>query len=251
MIYGYARISTHKQSIERQVRNILEAYPNQNVKIIEEVFTGCVCKRPCWDKLMKRIKEGDTIVFDSVSRMSRSGDEGVATYMELYNKGVNLVFLKESYINTDVYKKTMESSSIALTGTEVDCILTGVNEYLMLLAEKQVKLAFEQAEKEVEDLRQRTIEGLETARREGKQIGQRKGATLNIKMSYEAKVNILMYSKKFGGTMNRDEILKFADIAKNTYYKYSAELTEELKNGAEKHELIKKYKKLADEVKDS
>ena len=45
----------------------------------------------------------------------------------------------------------------------------------MELAKEQIRLAFIQAQKEVDDLRQRTKEGIETARRDGKQIVQKKG----------------------------------------------------------------------------
>ena len=70
MIYGYCRISTNKQSIERQVRNIERDYPN--AKIIKEVYTGTKINRIEFNKLLKVVKQGDTIVFDSVSRMSRN-----------------------------------------------------------------------------------------------------------------------------------------------------------------------------------
>ena len=82
MIYGYARISTPQQSIQRQIRNILEQYPD--ARIFEEVFTGTKFQgRKELDKLLKLVKADDTIVFDSVSRMSRSADEGAALYEEL------------------------------------------------------------------------------------------------------------------------------------------------------------------------
>lgn len=96
MEYGYCRISTKQQSIERQIRNILTTYPNAH--IMQEAYTGTKMDRPEWQKLMKRIKAGDTIVFDSVSRMSRNADEGIKTYFELMDKGVSLVFIKEGYI---------------------------------------------------------------------------------------------------------------------------------------------------------
>ena len=70
--YGYCRISRKQQSIDRQIRNIKEAYPTSI--IIEEAFTGTKIDRPKFDKLLKKVKPGDTIVFDSVSRMSRSAD---------------------------------------------------------------------------------------------------------------------------------------------------------------------------------
>ena len=74
-----------------------------------------------------------------------------------------------------------------MTGTNVDYILEGVNKYLMSLAKEQIKLAFEQSEKEVKDLHQRTKEGIETARLNGKQIGQKQGAKLITKKSVESK----------------------------------------------------------------
>ncbi len=93
MIYGYARISRKEQSIDRQIRNITSEYPK--ALIIQEAFTGTKIDRPEWNKLYNKIKSGDTLVFDSVSRMSRNAHEGVDTYFELYEKGVQLVFLKE------------------------------------------------------------------------------------------------------------------------------------------------------------
>ena len=49
---------------------------------------------------MNQIKKEDTIVFDSVSRMSRNADEGFKDYKMLYSMGVNLIFLNEPLINT-------------------------------------------------------------------------------------------------------------------------------------------------------
>ena len=105
MRYGYCRISRPKQSIERQIRNIKAAYPD--AVIIQEVFTRTRMDRKEWMKLVRQIKEGDTIIFDSVSRMSGNAEEGFAAYEDLYNKGVNLVFLKEPHINSDTYRQTM------------------------------------------------------------------------------------------------------------------------------------------------
>ena len=48
--------------------------------------------RPEWNKLYEKAKEGDTIVFDSVSRMARNAAEGVQIYFELYEKGIQLIF---------------------------------------------------------------------------------------------------------------------------------------------------------------
>ena len=127
--------------------------------------------RPKFQMLLRIVKAGDTIVFDEVSRMSRTADEGFELYKALYEKGVELVFLKEPHINTAVYKKALQSQ-VPLTGDKIDFILQGVNQYLMELAKDQIRIAFEQAELEVVQLRQRTREGIETARQNGKQIGR-------------------------------------------------------------------------------
>ena len=161
MHYAYCRISTPKQSMERQVRNILKLYPNAT--IFQEVYTGTkIDGRRKWEQLLRTVQAGDAIIFDSVSRMSRNAEEGFSAYQELYERDVDLVFLKEPHINTQTYKQAL-SNHVKLTGDKVDYILEGVNKYLMALAKEQIRLAFEQAEKEVSDLHQRTREGIETA----------------------------------------------------------------------------------------
>ena len=221
MRYGYCRITKEKQSIERQIRNIKTAYPE--AVIVQEVFTRTRIDRKEWQKLVNTAKSGDTIIFDSVSRMSGDAGEGFAAYEELYRKGVILIFLKEPHINTDTYKQALENN-VQLTGSHVDYILEGVNKYLMALAKEQIRLAFEQSEKEVKDLQQRTKEGIETARLNGKQIGQRAGVKLITKKSKAAKEIILKHSREFNGSLNDADVMKLAGLSRNTFYKYKREL---------------------------
>ena len=238
MIYGYIRISTRKQSLERQRENIKREYPT--AKIYEEVFTGTkVVGRKEWQNLKNKVKEGDTIVFDSVSRMSRNADNGVEDYFELFKRGVKLVFLKEPTINTEVYEEVL-GKQIELTGDDVDEILIGVNKYLIKLAKKQIRIAFEQAEKEVNDLSERTKETLAVVKKklkeEGKNLGQPKGAKLTTKKSVAVKERMLEVVAEFGGYCSKEEdILKLLGISRNTYYKYKKELRQEL---ADKGELV-------------
>ena len=225
MVYGYCRISTPKQSMERQVRNILKLYPNAT--IFQEVYTGTkIDGRRKWEQLLRTVQPGDTIVFDSVSRMSRNAEEGFSAYQELYERDVDLVFLKEPHINTQTYKQAL-SNHVKLTGNKVDYILEGVNKYLMALAKEQIRLAFEQAEKEVSDLHQRTREGIETARLAGKQIGAVKGKKLNVKKAAPTKEQIRKYSRDFDGTLSDKDVIKLIGVARNTYYKYKREMAEE------------------------
>lgn len=226
MIYGYVRVSTDKQNIDRQIRNILAV--DASAKIYQEIFTGTkTTGRHEFQKLLNKVQSGDTIIFDSVSRMSRNAAEGFELYKKLFDDGVNLVFINEPYINTEVYRATRDSL-VPMTGTDVDLILAGVNQYLMKLAEKQVELAFEQAQKERDDLSERTRQGLQTAKLNGKQLGRAKGTVVVTKKSDESKKKILKYSKTFGGDLSDKDLIKLLEIDKNTYYKYKKELKSQI-----------------------
>jgi DNA invertase Pin-like site-specific DNA recombinase len=207
MIYGYVRISTKKQSIQRQINNILREYPK--AKIIEETFTGTTVNRPEWNKLKKRIKKGNTVVFDSVSRMSRNSKEGIEEYRELYNLEINLIFIKEPYINTDLYKDQLKAyENIKTEEEDLEPLFKGIQETLNRLAEKQIKIAFEQSEKEVEDL---------------KKLGHKK-KTLITKKSIECKIKIQKISQRYQGIMNDKETIEMLGISRNTFYKYIKEI---------------------------
>lgn len=237
-IYGYCRISTSKQKIERQITNIKRAYPEADIR--DEIYTGTKSKRPIWVKLLSEVKEGDTIVFDSVSRMSRNAAEGFDTYMKLYNQGINLIFLKESTINTDSFKSVLGneqlSFSVKTNDNDTDDLINGIMEkvavYITKLAEKQIRLAFEQSEKEVCDLHQRTKEGMREAKEKGKQIGRCAGSTIITKKSIEMKELIVRYSKNFNGTLNDKDTIAIirgqtSGLSRYTYYKYKSQLLQE------------------------
>lgn len=236
MIYGYCRISTKQQNIERQERNIKIQYPD--ALIIREEYTGTSMERPKWSRLVKTVKENDTIVFDEVSRMARNAEEGFLTYKDLYTKGINLIFLKEQLINTTVYRTALEGS-VPMTGTIADPVLEGVNKMLLILAEQQIKIAFNQAQAEVDNLHQRTREGIETARLNGKQIGQKEGARLKIRKAAPIMKIIEKTSKDFDGHNNDRQVMAIlaaekvswvdengklvetrANLSRNTFYKY-------------------------------
>lgn len=232
-VYGYCRISTNKQNIERQEWNIKAAFPD--AVIIREAYSGTKVEgRKAFENLRSKAECGDTIVFDSVSRMSRNAVEGFKIYKELYERGVELVFLKEPQINTSTYKNAQQQSiSDIKTGDEdtdalINAVTQAVSLYVIRLAEKQILLAFEQAEKEVADLHQRTREGIETARLAGKQIGMVQGKKLNVKKAAAAKEAIRKYSKNFDGTLNDKDAIVLVGVARNTYFKYKKELLQEL-----------------------
>ena len=255
-VYGYARISTMKQSIQRQIDNIKKLYPEAT--IITEEYTGTKMDRPNWNNLYKNLKEGDTVVFDEVSRMSRNAEEGVATYEDLFNRNINLIFIKEPHINTSVYKDKMNTQieKINSTGSKatdklLESIMNALHEYTIDLAKEQIKLAFEQAQAEVDYLHQRTVEGINVARAKGKQIGRANGQKITTHKAEPIKALIKKYSKDFEGHNTDEEVMGIlakktvtvtsrdkktgrtttkevsSKLARNTYYKYKAEMKAE------------------------
>ena len=229
MIYAYCRVSTKHQRIARQITNITELYPK--AIIIREFYSGTTQQRPAWEKLISQIKTGDTIVFDSVSRMSRNAQEGYKDYKMLYELGIHLVFLNEPLINTSVFDSTKSNllSISVQTGNEaVDNFFKGnielINNFLMALAEEQIKAAFEQSEKEVTDLHSRISQGMREAKRNGTHIGLPKGTTLTTKKSIQCKTIIKKHSKDFGGSLDDPDVIKLCGCSRNSYHKYKKEI---------------------------
>ena len=228
MIYAYCRVSTQHQKIARQITNITAIYPNAT--IIREFFTGTTQNRPQWEKFIPQVKKDDTIVFDSVSRMSRNAEEGFKDYKMLYERGVHLIFLNEPLINTSVFDSTRNNLlniDITTGNAAVDAFFKGnielINNFMMALAEEQIKAAFDQSEKEVTDLHSRISQGIREAKKNGTQIGLTKGTTLKTKKSLECISIIKKHSKDFGGTLEDPDVMKLCGCSRNSYYKYKKE----------------------------
>lgn len=239
VVYGYARVSTEKQSLTRQITNLTKYNPN--IKIYQEKYSGRhINNRAELNKLLSIVKKGDCIIFDSVSRMSRNSEEGFALYKELYQKGINLVFLNESYINTDVYRSSIENTSKAFnldiqindsaTNELVTSIMQAIQKYTLDLLEKQFKAAFEQAQKELDDFRERVKQGL----RERKAKGLPLGSTLQHRERKDKKDKlnkIMNLSRAFNGKFTDKQIIEMLKVSSVTLCKYKREIKEQIEKG--------------------
>ena len=234
-MYAYCRVSTDRQSLKRQIENIGKAYPDIHpTAYFCDKWTGSTQDRPAWVKLLRKVKPGDVIVFDSVSRMSRDAEAGARQYEELYEQGIDLIFLNEPGCNTSVFRKSAQES-IPQTGNEIaDIYIEATNRVLMILAKKQVRIAFDQAEKERLDLCKRVKDGMRAAqitaaeRGELKIYGAKRGVKLTTAKSVKVKAVIRQHSKDFDGTLSDVECMKLAGCARNSYYKYKSELRAEI-----------------------
>lgn len=231
-VFAYARVSTKKQSLQRQIDNIKEYAPA--AEITAEKFTGTTANRPQWQilkaKALKAAANGDevTIIFDSVSRMSRNKTEGIDEYFTLYHAGISLVFLKEPYINTEVYRNSFKE--IETIGNEIaDIYITATNKVLEILAKDQITKVFERAEIEVKDTQTRVKEGMAASGAAAKIAETRTGKTYTTAKERQAKRKIKEHSKTFGGSLNDNDCMQLCGVSLATYYKYKKEVREEIK----------------------
>lgn len=235
MVAGYVRVSTKQQKTQRQIDNIKSF--DSNAIIYEEKQSGKdIENRTEFKKLLGKVKQGDTIIFDEVSRMSRNADEGYNLYMELMNKGITLVFLKERHIDTDEYKRRTEKHLARVTSSnaKVDKLINGILDLVAEFEQENLKdnirLAFEQAQKERELLIKRVTEGKEKSEvHQGRPLGS---TNVNTEKANRIKKVIKEQSKDFEGKFSDAKIMReyLNGVARNTYYKYKKELVEEYKN---------------------
>ena len=126
-VFGYARVSTEQQSLDRQL-DMLEKYGVD--KIYNEKMTGTKRNRPELEKLMERLTEGDTVVVESLSRLGRSTKDLIWLMETINTKGVNLVSLKESIDTTSSTGKLLFTLMSALAQFERDVIADRTREGL-------------------------------------------------------------------------------------------------------------------------
>lgn len=229
--YGYVRVSTMQQKTQRQIDNIKSF--DTNAIIYEEKQSGKdIENRAIFKKLLDKVKSGDTIIFDEVSRMSRNADEGYNLYMELMQQNINLVFLKEHHIDTDEYKRRTQNhiARVSSSNEKMDNLINGILDLVADFEKENLKdnirLAFQQAEHERLFLIKRVTEGKS---RSEKPQGRPEGSH-NIKNDKAELIKkiIMEQSKDFDGKFSDAKIMKeyLQGVARNTYYKYKKELKE-------------------------
>lgn len=245
-IYAYCRCSTKSQRIDRQEVEIKKYCEKHNIiddiLYFEDHWTGTTSDRPAWKKLLNLVKTGDTILFESVSRMSRSKEDGLEEYFRLYNNGVHLIFTKEQHINTESYKKALENVNIDLSFLEtikdkdirqyLESQLKNTEIFMKAKVKGDIERAFEDSEQEVKTLQQRTKQGMAVSKAKGNKLGRPPGKAKESAKAKKIKDFIRKHSKEFEGTLNNKQVLAMIvgqgiNLSKTSYFKYKSEMLEE------------------------
>ena len=127
MIYGYARVSTADQNLDRQ-KDALNKYGID--KLFCEKISGTKKSRPELDLMLRTIEEGDTVVSESLSRLGRSV-KNLAELMETFNeKGIRLISLKETIDTTSSTGRLLFTILSSLAQFERDVLVERTREGL-------------------------------------------------------------------------------------------------------------------------
>lgn len=221
-VYYYQRISTKessdKQSFQRQDKS-LQAYAKANGLTYNERYvykddmTGSTFNRKEWLELESNLNQGDTIVFKEISRFTRQAEQGYNKYMELLEKGINLVFIDNPTVSSDYIKNLMNvaQSQQLVAKTAMESTIK-----LLLIVE------LDRVQQEREIIAKRIKQGIEASdKKQGRKQGQLD------KMSNELKSDILEFISD--RSIKQVDLMNKHNISRNTLKKYVEIVKSEVK----------------------
>jgi len=180
MIFGYARVSKREQNLTLQIN----ALKNANCEeIYQEKISGRTLHRAEFDKLISKLRSGDTLIVFSLDRLGRTSKQLMDLLSSFKEKKINLKSLTEGVFDT--------TSPMGEAIFQIIAILKAM---------------------EVNVLRERTVKGLEAARIEGR-IGGRPAGSYNKK---KASAVVSLYNQKNTINFIEDNL----NISRSTIYQY-------------------------------
>jgi DNA invertase Pin-like site-specific DNA recombinase len=107
--FGYIRVSTLEQHVERQVAELLAVGVDQDFLYIDKA-SGKDTNRPQFQELMKTIRQKDELVVSSLDRLGRNYDDILVTVKDLRSRGVKLTILDASFLNFNTGNPTLDKA---------------------------------------------------------------------------------------------------------------------------------------------
>ena len=211
--FAYMRISTKeergKQKFTRQEQAI-ERWCKENDaeitdrRIYKDDASGKSFDRKAWKELESDIQTGDTIVFKDVCRFTRERDNGYKRYMELLNKGIEMVFIDNPTLNTE-YIKSMQNSADKM---KKENLIGGMTlEFVIRLL---LVTELDRAEKEREITVKRIKDGIK------KKSGRKEGQLDKMTPELEADIRNFLADR----SIKQVDLMKKYNISRNTLKKY-------------------------------
>ncbi|MED3541093.1 recombinase family protein [Bacillus toyonensis] len=151
--FGYVRVSSKDQNEERQIEN-MKHLGIEDRDIFIDKQSGKNMKRENYQILKRLARTGDTIIFDSLTRLGRSMNDVLEEFRYFETQRINLQFIKEPFINVNY---NGESTNDVIQQAVQKATLTILSAF---------------AEKERNDIKQRQAEGIALAKKQGKHLGR-------------------------------------------------------------------------------
>lgn len=191
-VYGYARVSTKEQNEDRQLIALNE-YPVLKNNIYIDKLSGKDFNRPQYQKMLRKIRQGDTLVIKSIDRLGRNYEEILQQWRIIAKeKGVRMVVLDMPLLDTN-------KSNGDLTGIFVADLVLQILSYV--------------AETERENILQRQKEGIVAAKLRGVKFGRPRKEIPNnfydLKKEWENK------------TISSREVAKCLNISQDTFLRWA------------------------------
>ncbi|MBE6112579.1 MAG: recombinase family protein [Peptococcaceae bacterium] len=211
-IFSYARISTAEeralQTFARQ-DSALERYAKENeieytMQFKEDVSGKSFDERKQWKALESVLKEGDTVVFKDISRFTREAENGYSKYMELMEKGVELIFIDNLAVSTPYIKR------LANVAQEQNLVVkTALESVIKLL----IIVELDRVEQERNTLIKRIKDGIEASE---KKSGRPEGKLDKMTDELEADIKLFLNDR----TIKQIDLMNKHNISRNTLKKY-------------------------------
>lgn len=224
--FAYCSSGCTRPQFENQVDSINRRYPNAIV--IKELYSKTVTDRTELMKLMAQLEQDDTLIVNSMDRLSRDPEQLLSYYKDLTDKGVNLIFINQPYMNTEVYTSAMKEMTSVDSDSKGAVIADGLQHLLKMQITRILEKSWEDLQKNRNHMREvyKKEAGAEASDAAGGIAGKKK---YESRKSFMVKELIRKYNQGYGGDMNDVQTMEqireeMGTISRNTYYKYKREL---------------------------
>lgn len=210
--FSYARISTKEerglQKFSRQDKAIEKYATDNNIEFVYQVREDQSGKnfknRKEWNKLERLVQSGDTIVFKDISRFTREAENGYKKYMELLEKGVDLIFIDNQTVSTPYIKQLLnvakEQNLVAKTSLESTVKLLLIVELDRVMQEREILI-------------KRIKDGQAAS---DKRSGRPQGKLDKMSKELEEDIKLFLADR----TIKQIDLMRKYDISRNTLKKY-------------------------------
>lgn len=163
MKYYYARVSSATQNLDRQIKLFKEMGADDRDIFIEKKSGKNFEDRDEWQKLVLRIRTGDTIVIKNLDRLGRNAKEVREVLLSLAKDNIVVESIDQAYLNSFLKDKLANREADSLAEAMLNAMLDTMLEVDLLRAEWERK-----------ELRKRQEEGIQRAKEKGTKFGRTK-----------------------------------------------------------------------------